>query len=80
MCFGGMADSSVEALCQFALENGGNSYDLYKRILERGLLCPVLFKTYAVYTTRGAFSNLTPAMDHVLWQAPQSQEALIKKD
>lgn len=69
MCFGGMADSALQALCQFALENGGNSYDLYKRILERGLLCPVLFKTYAVYTTRGAFSDLTPAMDHVLWEA-----------
>ena len=65
LSYGGIADSSVELLCSRAVENTGNAYDLHQKVLERGLLCPVLFKTYAVYSSRGAVSNLSPCLDGV---------------
>ena len=65
LSFGGIADSAVELLCSRAVENMGNAYDLHQRVLERGLLCPVLFKTYAVYCSRGAVSTLSPCLDGV---------------
>jgi len=34
-------------------------------VMDQGLLCPVLFCNYAVYTNRGVFENLSPARDNV---------------
>ena len=65
LCYGGIADSTLELLCAQTMENAGNAYDLHQRILERGLLCPVLFKTYAIYSARGSVSNLSPCLDGV---------------
>lgn len=48
-----------------ALENSGNAYDLYQHIMDTGLICPVLFKSYAVMGTRGTISTLQPAVDSV---------------
>lgn len=66
--YGGMSDSLTMTLCGNMLENSGNAYDLHKQIMEKGYLCPVLFKTYAVYTTRGAAENLEPGPDQVFLQ------------
>ena len=64
--YGAMASKSgVDYSCDM-LENSGNAYDLHKWIMDKGLLCPVLFKSYAVYTTRGAASGLNPALDWVI--------------
>lgn len=64
--YGGIDSGTMVALCASMLENSGNAYDLHKRVMDRGLLCPVLFKSYAVYTTRGAASSLDPAVDWVI--------------
>lgn len=66
LAHGGLSDSVTLSLCTNMLENSGNAYDLHKQVLGRGYLCPVLFKSYAVYTTRGAVSDLTPALDRPL--------------
>ncbi len=66
--YGGMADSLTLTLCGNMLENSGNAYDLHKQIMGKGYLCPVLFKTYAVYTTRGAAGNLEPGPEQVFLQ------------
>lgn len=66
--YGGLANSTMLTLCAAMLENSGNAYDLHKRVMEQGYLCPVLFKSYAIYTTRGAASNLAPAVDWPLGQ------------
>lgn len=66
--YGGMSDSLTMTLCGNMLENSGNAYDLHKQVMEKGYLCPVLFKTYAVYTTRGAAENLQPGPDQVFLQ------------
>ena len=65
LSYGGIADSAVELLCSQMLENGGNAYDLHDRIMARGLLCPVLFKTYAIYSARGMVANLSTCLDGV---------------
>ena len=53
-------------LCYDMLENSGNAYDLHKWVMDKGMVIPVLFKSYAVYTTRGAAQNLSPAVDWVI--------------
>jgi len=65
--FGHMDDAVVYALCQEALANGGNYYTLYKEILKDGMLCPVLFRTNAIYAQRGSFEELYAARDNVFY-------------
>ena len=64
LSYGGIDDVAAYALCLEALANEGNYYALHRTVMEQGLLCPVLFCNYAVYTTRGLFSNLQPARDN----------------
>jgi len=64
--YGGMVSGTGVSLCAAMLENSGNSYDLHKWVMDKGYLCPVLFKSYAVYTTRGAAADLSPAVDWVI--------------
>lgn len=64
--YGGTASATGIAYSCDMLENSGNAYDLHKWVMDRGWICPVLFKSYAVYTTRGAASGLNPAVDWVI--------------
>jgi len=65
LCYGSIADPAAASLCARAVENAGNAYDLHREIMDRGLLCPVLFKVYAIYTARGRVAGLTPCLDGV---------------
>ena len=73
MCYGGLDDSVMLNLCTQALANNGNSYNLYKRLCERGYITPVLFKNLAVYTTRGSIAHPTDYIDWFL--IPPANEA-----
>ena len=73
MCYGGLDDSVMLNLCNQALANNGNSYNLYKRLCERGYITPVLFKNLAVYTTRGSIAHPTDYIDWFL--TPPADEA-----
>ena len=64
--FAGSANSTALDLCIDMLENSGNAYDLHKWVMDKGWICPILFKSYAVYTTRGAANNLDPAVDWII--------------
>lgn len=64
--FSGMGDEELVELCHAALENSGNYRELFDRIMEQGLICPILFKNYAVYMSRGSVSRLSPALDYVM--------------
>lgn len=64
--FAGSASANGVNLCTAMLENSGNAYDLHKWVMDTGMICPVLFKSYAVYTTRGAAQGLNPAVDWVI--------------
>lgn len=65
--FGGLGDAATYSLCLEALANSGNYYTLYQRILEDGALCPILFRSYAIYADRGLFTTLDPARDNVFY-------------
>lgn len=67
LSYGGVNDLSAYALCQQALANYGNYYSLHKTVMDNGLLCPVLVRSYAVYTTRGAFSSFQPARENIFY-------------
>ena len=67
MCYGGLDDSVMLNLCNQALANNGNSYNLYNRLCERGYITPVLFKNLAVYTTRGSIAHPTDYIDWFLF-------------
>lgn len=67
LSYGGLSDETVNTLCKKALENTGNYYSLHKLIMENGWLCPILFRSTAVYGARGATTGLKPARDAALY-------------
>ena len=67
LSFGGINDVKAYSLCLESLANYGNYYSLYKYIMENGLLCPVLMRSYAVFATRGVVTELAPARDNVFY-------------
>ena len=77
---GGTNDVAAYALCQQALENHGNYYTLHQTVMDNGLLCPILFRSYAVYATRGLVTNLTPARDNIFYYRLEKtmEDALLK--
>lgn len=72
--YGGIPENSnLRTLLGSALENNGNRYDLYKYIMEKGYMCPVMFVNNAVFTTRGVFAGMSPAADNLFYQISNIQ-------
>ena len=67
LIYGGLTDTTVFAMCLEALANSGNYYNLHKEVMDRGLICPILFRSYAVYATRGLVTQLNPARDNMFY-------------
>ena len=65
--FGSMSDAGIYALCQEALANSGNYFTLHQKVMQSGMLCPILFRSYAIYGQRGLFSDLAPARNQIFW-------------
>lgn len=65
LSFGGIADEDTYQMCLDALANRGNAYTLYEEILESGDILPIAFRSYAIFTQRGVFTDLHPARDSV---------------
>ena len=65
--YGALDDANAYTLCLSALENHGNYYTLYKTVMDEGLLCPILVRSYAIYATRGTITALTPSRDCVFY-------------
>ena len=63
--YGDIDDIGMYTLCLQALENQGNYYTLHQRVMDEGYLCPILFRSYAVYASRGLLTNLKPARDNL---------------
>ncbi len=64
---GGLSDVALNTLCTESLANYGNYYTLHKNVMDDGRLCPILFRSYAIYATRGLLTGLTPARDNVFY-------------
>ena len=67
LSWGGVNDLAAYTLSLQALENHGNYFSLHKTVMDNGLICPVLFRTYAIYGTRGVASRLTPARENIFY-------------
>ena len=67
LSWGGVNDAGAYALCLQALENHGNYFTLHKQVMDQGLICPVLFRNYAIFTARGVVSTLTPVRDNLFY-------------
>lgn len=65
LSYGGIANINVYSLCLQALENEGNYYTLYQTVMDEALICPLLFRGYAVYAARGLLTDLEPARDNL---------------
>ena len=63
--YGKIDDIAVYNLCLQALENQGNFYTLHQTVMNEGYLCPILFRSYAVYAARGLMTQLQPSRDNV---------------
>ncbi len=63
-----ISDATLEELFDSAMENSGNRYDLYQYVMEKAYLCPILFQNNAVFTTRGMFTGLNPALGNPFYQ------------
>ncbi len=80
LSYGGMTNAEHYALCLKALENSGNYYDLHSAVMEDGQLCPLAFRTYAVYATRGVATGLLPGLDNVFHTANSRQLTQAKTE
>lgn len=78
--YGGLSNVTAHTLSKEAIANHGNYYTLHQAVMEEGLLCPILFQSFGVFTTRGELSFLTPARDNVFYYSTGKtmSDALIK--
>ncbi len=67
LSWGGMANATCLSMCQEALENSGNYYNLHQMVLRSGQLVPILFRSYAVYADRGLAGDMEPSRDNVFY-------------
>lgn len=67
LCYGGISNVAASALSLEALANAGNYYNLHKLVMDEGLLCPILFRSYAIYGRRGDLTGLSPSRDNVFY-------------
>ncbi len=67
LSWGGMANAACLSMCEEALENSGNYYNLHQMVLRNGQLIPILFRSYAVYADRGLGSGMEPSRDNVFY-------------
>ena len=67
LSWGGMANATCLSMCEEALENSGNYYNLHQMILRNGQLVPILFRSYAVYANRGLARDMEPSRDNVFY-------------
>ena len=65
--FGGLSDAGIYNMCQDALANEGNYYSLHTLVMDDAMLCPILFRSYAIYTSRGTFAELDAVRDNLFF-------------
>lgn len=77
--YGGMANDTLVSMCAAAHANSGNYYDLCQKVMDDGALCPIAFKSYAAYVSRGKLTGLAPSVDWV-FHASEGARTLAEAD
>jgi len=67
MSRGGLQHETLYSMCLNALENNGNYYNLYQKLVQDGRVIPLMFGHYNVYAERGLMPDLAPARDNVFY-------------
>lgn len=67
MSWGGIANETLYNMCMNALDDEGNYYNLYAKLLEDGRVIPVLFGYNTVYAKRGLLTELSPSRDNIFY-------------
>lgn len=63
--YGSIANSAMADLCVDALANSGSYLELCSQLLTQAQICPVVFKSNAIFVTRGSLSTIAPAVDFI---------------
>lgn len=71
--FSSSSTASLIALCTGALANSGTYSELYRKLLDAAPICPLVFKSHAVYVTRGKITNNTPGVDLIFHDRAQER-------
>lgn len=67
LSWGGVNDVGAYAMSLQALENHGNYFTLHKLVMDQGLMCPLLVRSYSIFSARGVLTNLAPARDNIFY-------------
>lgn len=65
--YGGLASIDMYTYCLQAMENKGNYYTLHQAVMDQALICPIVFRSYAVYAARGLLTQMQPARDNLFF-------------
>ena len=81
MRYGGLNDVALNALCQEALANQGNYYNLHQQAADDGRITSIAFLNYAVFADRGLITKMIPARDNIFYyDLGKSLEDVLKID
>lgn len=67
LSWGGIPNEDILKLCKESLADSGNYYNLHQLLAEDGRIVPILFGSYAVYSTRGMFDGFSPSRDNAFY-------------
>jgi peptide/nickel transport system substrate-binding protein len=65
--YGALNDVGLYTLCQEALANQGNYYNLHQQVAGDGRVTSLAFLSYAVFADRGLLTNMAPARDNIFY-------------
>lgn len=71
--YGSISNTGLVTLCSEALANSGSYSELHRQILNSAPICPVVFKSFAIYVTRGKITNNEPGVDLVFHDGQQAR-------
>ena len=71
--YGSINNTGLVSLCDEALANSGSYSELHRQVLDFAPICPIVFKSYAIYVTRGKITNNAPGVDLVFHDGEQAR-------
>ncbi len=71
--YGSISNTGLVTLCNEALANSGSYTELHRQVLDFAPICPIVFKSYAIYVTRGKITNNAPGVDLVFHDGKQAR-------
>lgn len=71
--YGSISNTGLVTLCNEALANSGSYSELHRQVLDFAPICPIVFKSFAIYVTRGKITNNAPGVDLVFHDGEQAR-------